>query len=102
MGSKDQPRTTPDLGFPLTRTLKAFAFDPSQGRLLGNQMPMAIRYEVLDPGPVVHDHMVDDGIAVVDYDATNDTYYQPVDLDDPRVLMRGGLDPNESDPRFHQ
>jgi hypothetical protein len=87
---------------PRTRPLKAFAFDPSQGRLLGNQMSMAVRYEELDPGPVVRDRMAPNAIAVIDYDTTNDVYYHPVDLDDPRVLIRGGLDPNESDPRFHQ
>jgi hypothetical protein len=91
-----------DTGRPLTRPLKAFAFDPSQGRLLGNQMSMAVRYEDVDAGPVVRDRMAPDAIAVVDYDATNDVYYHPVDLDDPRVLIRGGLEPNEADPRFHQ
>ena len=29
-------------------------------------------------------------------------FYAPVDLDDPAILMQGGLDPSESDPRFHQ
>src|SRR5271154_897458 len=40
--------------------------------------------------------------GVIDYDGTNKTFYKPVDLDDPRVLIKGGLDPSESDPRFHQ
>jgi hypothetical protein len=87
---------------PSTRPLKAFAFDPSRGRLLGNQMSMAVRYEELDPGPVVKDWRAPDGIAIVDYDATNRAYYEPVNLNDPRILIRGGLDPNEADPRFHQ
>jgi hypothetical protein len=91
-----------DLGLPATRPLKAFAFDPSQGTLLGNQMQLTVRYEELDPGPVVRDMFAWDGIAIVDYDASNGVYYQPVDLEDPRVLIRGGLDPKESDPRFHQ
>src|SRR5262245_48729647 len=94
--------SAPELDRPLTRPLKAYAFDPSQGRLLGNQMSMAIRYQELDPGPVVRDYMTWDGVAVVDYDVTNNVYYEPVDLDDSRVLIRGGLDPLESDPRFHQ
>jgi hypothetical protein len=97
-----QQGRTPRLDNPPIRPLKAFAFDPSQGRLLGNQMSMSIRYQELDPGPVVRDPMARDGIAVVDYDATNRVYYQPVDLDDPRILIRGGLDPNESNPQFHQ
>jgi hypothetical protein len=102
MGAQDGQRNDmSDLGVPQTRPLKVFAFDPSRGRLLGNQMSMAIRYEELEPGPVAK-NWTPGGIAVVDYDATNDTYYTPVNLDDPRVLIRGGLDPNESDPRFHQ
>jgi hypothetical protein len=91
-----------DLGAPATRPLKAFAFDPSQGTLLGNQMQLAVRYEELDPGPVVRDMFAWDGIAIVDYDASNGVYYEPVDLEDPKVLVRGGLDPKEADPRFHQ
>jgi hypothetical protein len=91
-----------DLGRPMTRPLKAYAFDPSQGTLLGNQMAMAVRYEELDPGPVVRDSYAWDGIAIVDYDASNNVYYEPVDLDNPGILIRGGLDPIESDPRFHQ
>src|SRR6185436_14038949 len=43
-----------------------------------------------------------DAIAVVDYDGANKTWYTPVDLDDPRILIRSGLDPAEGDPRFHQ
>src|SRR5207253_1121009 len=29
-------------------------------------------------------------------------YYEPVDLDHPDVLHNRGLDPSESDPKFHQ
>ncbi len=43
-----------------------------------------------------------DRIAVIDYDGTTDAYYTPVDLDDPNVLMQGGLPPSESNPHFHQ
>jgi hypothetical protein len=39
---------------------------------------------------------------VIDYDGGNRCYYPPVDLDDPRILAMGGLDPSELDPRFHQ
>jgi hypothetical protein len=81
---------------PTERPLKAYAFDPSQGRNLGNYMTANVRYEPLQPGPVGK------YLAVIDYDASNDTYYHPIDLDDPDVLIRGGLDPSESDPCFHQ
>lgn len=91
-----------DLGRPMARPLKGYAFDPSQGTLLGNQMAMAVRYEDLDPGPVVRDPYAWDGIAIIDYDASNNVYYEPVNLDAPGILIRGGIDPIESDPRFHQ
>jgi hypothetical protein len=81
---------------PSERPLKAYAFDPSQGKNLGNHMTVDVRYEPLRPGPVGK------YVAVIDYDASNDSYYAPVDLDDPDVLIRGGLDPSESDPCFHQ
>ncbi|MEA2162005.1 MAG: hypothetical protein QOK37_132 [Thermoanaerobaculia bacterium] len=90
-----------DIDAPDTRPLKAYAFDPSAGKLLGNEMSMEVRYQELDPGPVVRDFSRN-AIAVIDYDGSNKTYYTPVDLDDKRILIRGGLDPSEADPRFHQ
>lgn len=81
---------------PSERPLKAYAFDPSQGRYLGNYMTINVRHEALEPGPVGK------YLTVIDYDASNDVYYEPINLDDPAVLLRGGLDPSESDPRFHQ
>ena len=95
------PRASTEIEKPVVRPLKAYAFDPSAGRLLGNEMTMKVKYQSLDPGPVVRD-FVADAIAVVDYDGKNKTYYRPVNLDDPRILIRGGLDPAQGDPRFHQ
>jgi hypothetical protein len=85
-----------DIPLPVTRPLKTFAFDPSLGRYLGNQMTLAVKYEKLLPGPIGK------RIAVIDYDGANHVFYKPVDLDNPGLLIRGGLDPSESDPRFHQ
>lgn len=81
---------------PAERSLKVYALDPSAGRYVGNFMTVKVKWEDLQPGPV------GSKIAVVDYDAANDLYYPPIDLNDPRILARGGLDPTESDPRFHQ
>lgn len=86
---------------PARRPLRAFAFDPSRGRLLGNEMQMDVRYRSLLPGPADQSN-VRDPIAVVDYDASRDRYYRPVKLDLPGVLVRNGLAPTQSDPRFHQ
>ena len=81
---------------PHTRPLKVFAFDPSLGRQLGNVMTVRVENEELLPGP--RGRLV----AVVDYDASNDCYYSPVDLNGREVLLQGGLTPSENDPRFHQ
>jgi hypothetical protein len=81
---------------PVHRPLKAYAFDPSRGRTLGNHMTIDVPYEKLEKG------LSGKYLEVIDYDASNDCYYQPVDLNNPSVLIQGGLDPSESDPRFHQ
>src|ERR1043165_8420321 len=92
--------TTPswmDLAPPVFRTLKVYALDPSAGNYIGNVMSVQVRWEDrLKSGPIGA------RIAVVDYDGANKRYYPPVDLNDQRILARGGLDPSESDPRFHQ
>lgn len=58
---------------PARRPLRVFAFDPSRGRLLGNEMKLNVRYRTLAPGPMdrfgPHDR-----IAVVDCDASRDKY----------------------------
>jgi hypothetical protein len=89
------PKPTP-IAIPYYRPLKAYAFDPSQGRYFGNYMALNVKYERLTPGPV------GEQIAVIDYDASNDCYYEPVNLDEDAILINNGLDPSESDPRFHQ
>jgi hypothetical protein len=98
-GTPPAPASCPwlDLPQPLTRNLKVYALDPSAGNYIGNVMTMSVKWDPeLKPGPLGHK------LAVVDYDAGNDCYYPPVDLNDSRILARGGLDPTESDPRFHQ
>jgi hypothetical protein len=81
---------------PIERPLKVYAFDPSAGRFIGNYMTVAVRYEELTPGPAGA------SFAVIDYDGRHKTFYKPVDLDNPKLLISGGLPPSESDPRFHQ
>ncbi len=80
---------------PERRPLQIFAFDPMLGRA-GGRLTLSVQNEPLLPGPQGN------RIQVIDYDATSKTLYAPVDLDDPAVLMTDGLDPSESDPRFHQ
>ena len=88
--------TSTEIPRPDTRPLKVYAFDPSAGRLVGNDMSASVRYEALKPGPV------GERFAVIDYDGAQKKYYDPVDLEHADVLIRGGLDPSQGDPRFHQ
>jgi hypothetical protein len=82
---------------PSRRPLKVYAFDPMIGRRQGGRITLDIPNETdLQPGPKGK------RIAVIDYDGANDVFYSPVDLDDKAILMQDGLEPTESDPRFHQ
>jgi len=81
---------------PLARPLRVYAFDPGAGRYIGNEMVAMVRHEELTPGPV------GERFAVIDYDATRKVYYEPIDLDNTCIVMQQGLEPSESDPRFHQ
>jgi len=82
--------------FPPRRRLKIFALDPLNNSIAGNRITIDIPNEELQPGPS------GDRITVIDYDGSRDVYYAPIDLNEPPILMRDGLDPSESDPRFHQ
>lgn len=82
---------------PPRRPLKIYAFDPMIGRRQGGRITIDIPNETeLKPGPK------GERIEVIDYDGANDLFYSPIDLDDPAILMQDGLEPTESDPRFHQ
>ncbi|MFO1535372.1 MAG: hypothetical protein ABR586_06885 [Thermoplasmatota archaeon] len=80
---------------PQVRPLKIFAVDPMQGRTAGNRVTIDLENEPLKPGPV------GERIEVVDYDGAHGRFYPAVDLDHPLLLMNDGMDPTESDPRFH-
>jgi hypothetical protein len=84
------------LSEPTLRPLKIYATDPMQGRASGNRATITVANDGLAVGPR------GSRVEVVDYDGDRDCYYPPVDLNDRAILMRAGLDPSESDPRFHQ
>ncbi|BAM87793.1 conserved hypothetical protein [Bradyrhizobium oligotrophicum S58] len=88
--------STTEIPFPSERPLNVYAFDPSLGNFVGNQMVTHVRYESLEPGPI------GERFAVIDYDGSQRTFYKPVNLDDPKLLMTNGLPPSAADPRFHQ
>ncbi|SFN88396.1 hypothetical protein SAMN05660359_00421 [Geodermatophilus obscurus] len=82
---------------PERRRLRTFAFDPMSTRLSGRFVTLDVPFESdLTPGPC------GELVQVVDFDATGNQWYQPIDLDDVRVLAQDGLRPMESDPRTHQ
>lgn len=81
---------------PKRRPLKIFASDPMLGKTVGNRARVDIENETLTPGPC------GERIRVIDYNASTGHQYEPVNLDHPSILMTSGLDPSESDPRFHQ
>ena len=90
-------QNTPAVDAPERRRLRTFAFDPMTSRLSGRYLTLDVPFERdLQPGPC------GELVQVVDFDATRDTWYQPVDLDDVPVLAQDGLRPMESDPRAHQ
>lgn len=82
--------------WPDRRPLKIFARDPLSLKTAGNVAIVDIPNEDLRCGPTGA------RIQVVDYDGTYNRFYAPVDLNEGPILMRNGLDPSESDPRFHQ
>jgi hypothetical protein len=81
---------------PSRRRLKIFAFDPMLGRSSKNRITVDVPFEELLPGPV------SDRLQIIDYDTANDRYYPPLDLNDVNVALADGVEPSESDPRFHQ
>jgi len=81
---------------PARRPLKIFALDPLSGQTAGNRAVVDVPNEPLAPGPI------GERIKVIDYDGTLNCFYAPVNLDEPPILMQSGLEPSESDPRFHQ
>src|SRR5262245_1408556 len=78
------------------RPLKIFASDPLLGRTFGNRARIDVVNEALGPGPAGA------RLEVIDYDGAQKCFYTPVDLDHPAILLQGGLEPSEADPRFHQ
>ena len=81
---------------PVTRRLQVYGVDPSGAKSANNQITVAVPWEPLEPGPPERRSQSSTTTRA------NQCYYPPVDLDDPLLLANDGLDPTESDPRFHQ
>ena len=87
-------------GEPSHRRLRGYALDPSLAVRLEtapvSAVSFAVPWERLAPGPV------GEYLEVIDYDPASKCFYEPVDLDDPKLLAQDGLPPSEGTPQFHQ
>ena len=85
---------------PLFRELRGYALDPSLAQQLDtapiSEVLYRVPWEPLEPGPV------GEYLEVVDFDPAGRCFYDPVDLDDPYLLVQDGLPPSEGTPQFHQ
>ena len=85
---------------PTHRYLRGYAFDPSLATQLETALVSEVMFKVpwedLQAGPI------GEYLEVVDYDPASGCFYQPVYLDDLRILAQNGLAPSEGNPQFHQ
>lgn len=85
---------------PPFRKLRGYAFDPSLSLKIDtasiNEIVYKIAWEEVKPGPT------GEYIEIIDYDPTVQQFYKPVDLNDTYILAQDGLEPDESNPQFHQ
>ncbi|HSE19159.1 MAG TPA: S8 family serine peptidase [Pyrinomonadaceae bacterium] len=84
---------------PPYRRIRTYAVDPSLSTRLAtagiNEITLKVRWEKLEKGPK------GEYIHVIDEDASGETY-EPVDLDDPRLIATDGWHPSEGNAAFHQ
>lgn len=83
------------------RRLRVYSLDPSIAKSLEsvaiNETTLSIPWEEnLGPGPV------GEYLEVVDVDPASNRFYDPVDLNEPKLLAQDGWPPSEGDPQFHQ
>jgi subtilisin family serine protease len=93
------PRPNSAIPAPPYRRIRTYAIDPSLSNSLRtsvvNRGLLKVRWEALKPGPI------GEYVEVSDRDEDG-TVYDPVDLDDHRLLAQDGFDPAEGNPQFHQ
>src|SRR5580704_12342683 len=93
--------TLPRFPAPNARRLRIYSFDPALAARYDLAGTSSVTIEVpweesLKPGPI------GEYLEVIDVDPATRTAYPPVNLNAPELLATNGLDPSESDPRFHQ
>jgi hypothetical protein len=101
---------------PATRQLQVFAFDPSLSTEMANfevsevvtrvpwerERRWMTKHGKLATEPGLLPGPTGDYLEVVDVDPASNCAYEPVDLDDPHLLVTNGLPPSEGNPKFHQ
>jgi hypothetical protein len=80
---------------PLVRPLKIYALDPSVSDRTGGIATVNVPYEKLEPGPI------GSLFAVTSDGAPEELRAEALDLDDPYLLLSGGLSPTPTNGRFH-
>jgi hypothetical protein len=85
---------------PEVRCLRGYAIDPTLSTKLDtvriSEMTFHVPWEPVQPGPI------GEYLEVIDVDPASGAFYEPVDLEDPRLLAQDGLEPSEGTPQFHQ
>lgn len=81
-------------GAPLLRPLRIYTLDPSVSHRVGGVATVGVPYEDLEPGPIGSLFEIDPTGAPKPLDAP------PLDLDDPYLLMSGGLTPSPANGQF--
>ncbi len=85
---------------PPFRRLRGYAIDPSLDTRLEtspiSQITFRVPWETLSAGPS------GEYLEVIDADPASGCFYEPVNLDDPRLLAQDGIQPSEGTPQFHQ
>ncbi|MEY3174939.1 MAG: hypothetical protein RLZZ436_2853 [Planctomycetota bacterium] len=94
---------------PQHRWLRGYALDPgvslSSSSWRFNELTYQVRWEELQRRSTAADAgSVPTGeyIEIIDVDPASGVVYEPVDLDDPALLVQDGLEPNVGNPQFHQ
>ncbi len=89
----------PNLSDPPYRRIRVYAVDPSLSTQFEtadiNEVVLNVRWEPLEKGPC------GEYLTVRDMDDAGKVY-EPVDLEDPRMLAQDGWEPSEGNPQFHQ
>lgn len=80
---------------PVYRPLQIYTIDPSRHREEGQQATINVPFESIEKGPVGY------RFEVKNVDTGPFGKYDPIDLDDPRLLMTDGHEPAPTDKVFH-